>query len=67
MKNLLLVVAVAVVAVCALGCGEKAATKEDDAKLKADFAKKEFNLNDVPAKDRGMVEGIMKANGQSKK
>ena len=67
MKNIALVVAVALVAICALGCGEKAVTKEDDAKLKADFAKKEFNLKDVPEKDRAMVEGIMKANGQSKK
>ncbi len=67
MKKLSFAAAILGAALLMIGCGEKTATKEEDAKLKADFAKKEFNLNDVPEKDRARVEAMMKANGQSKK
>jgi hypothetical protein len=44
------------------GCSSSGTSPADETKLKQQFAKKNFDINDVPANERQMVQGFIDRN-----
>jgi len=59
MKKILLFALLGTVGAANLGCKSDGPTASDDKAVRAGFAKKTFDINDVPPNERARVQGFM--------
>ncbi len=61
MKQIYMIPLVSLAVAMSVGCGSGSPSASDDKQLRESFAKKNFDIQDVPPEHRAMVQGMMDA------